>query len=259
MCPPLVKYPRTIHVEGSCLQFGDPKKKVPLRQLKGLHVVIEEKMDGSNSAVSLSPYGELCLQSRGHYLVGGRRETQFDMLKSMMHPIRSRLASVLGSRYVMFGEWLYARHTIFYDRLPSAFMEFDVYDRTEDCYLDTSSREVLLKPVRDAVVPVQVLFDGSMPGADKLTALVGPSSFASSDAETRRQNFLNACAATKCVAKKEEQATDLTGLMEGLYIKVEEKGSVTRRYKFVRDGFMQAVMDSNSHWMSRPTVRNFTL
>lgn len=253
---PLVKYPRTVHVEGSCIQFGDSKEKVPLRQLKGLHVVVEEKMDGSNSAVSLSSYGELCLQSRGHYLIGGRRETQFDMLKSMMHPLRSQLAAVLGARYVMFGEWLYARHTIFYDRLPSAFMEFDVYDRAESRYLDTPSREALLEPVRDAIVPVKVLFEGSMPDADELMALVGPSSFASADAETRRRNFLKACAATNCVPKREEQVTDLTGLMEGLYIKVEEKGSVTKRYKFVRNGFMQTVMDSKSHWMSRPTVRN---
>ena len=46
--------------------------------------------------------------------------------------------------------------------------------------------------------------------------------------------------------------TDASGLMEGLYIKVEEDGVVRERYKFVRRDFLQTVIDSGSHWMERP-------
>jgi len=44
--------------------------------------------------------------------------------------------------------------------------------------------------------------------------------------------------------------------MEGLYIKVEEQGAVLGRYKFVRAGFLQTVLESGSHWMDRPLLPN---
>jgi len=254
----MVKYPRTLHVEGSSLQTGDPRKKIPFSELAGKHLVIEEKMDGSNSAVGLDIYGQLYLQSRGHILLGGRRETQFDMLKSMMHPMRTQLAEVLGGRYVMFGEWLYARHTIYYDKLPSYFMEFDVWDRQLEAFLVTPSRETLLAPLRRKIVAVRVIHDGPVESLDELKAMVSSSAFVSDDVEARQQNFLEACGQTRCRQDVELKATDLSGLMEGLYIKVEEGGIVTARYKFVRGSFMQKVLDSEEHWMSRPTVRNRT-
>lgn len=42
---------------------------------------------------------------------------------------KDRLYEVLGRRYVMYGEWMYAKHTIYYDLLPHYYMEFDVLDR----------------------------------------------------------------------------------------------------------------------------------
>ena len=50
--------------------------------------------------------------------------------------------------------------------------------------------------------------------------------------------------------------TDSSGLMEGLYVKVEEDGAVKQRYKYIRAGFLQTVFDSQSHWMDRPLLPN---
>lgn len=50
--------------------------------------------------------------------------------------------------------------------------------------------------------------------------------------------------------------TDDRDEAEGLYIKVEEKGRVTERYKWVRASFLTAVVDSGSHWLSRPILPN---
>lgn len=50
--------------------------------------------------------------------------------------------------------------------------------------------------------------------------------------------------------------TDLGGDMEGLYLKVEEDGQVVERYKWVRAGFLQAIVGSGSHWADRPMVVN---
>jgi hypothetical protein len=49
---------------------------------------------------------------------------------------------------------------------------------------------------------------------------------------------------------------DGTALMEGLYVKVEQEGVVTERYKLVRSSFLQTVIDSQTHWMDRPLVPN---
>src|SRR5450432_2194466 len=68
----LHKYPRTHHIEGSGIQKGDEELNIfPFRTLAGKHLVIEEKMDGANSAISFDSDGRLLLQSRGHYLSGG--------------------------------------------------------------------------------------------------------------------------------------------------------------------------------------------
>ena len=37
---------------------------------------------------------------------------------------------------------------------------------------------------------------------------------------------------------------------------MEASGVVTERYKFVRPGFLQVVIDSGSHWMERPLLPN---
>ena len=50
--------------------------------------------------------------------------------------------------------------------------------------------------------------------------------------------------------------TDPADAMEGLYLKVEEDGQVVARYKWVRAGFLQALLDSGSHWADRPIIAN---
>ena len=61
------KYPRTPHLEGSRLQAGDEDlSQVPFSHLKGKYLVIEEKVDGANTAISFDTDGTLLLQSRGH-------------------------------------------------------------------------------------------------------------------------------------------------------------------------------------------------
>jgi hypothetical protein len=44
--------------------------------------------------------------------------------------------------------------------------------------------------------------------------------------------------------------------MEGLYIKVEEDGRTVDRYKWVRAGFLTAILDAGTHWLDRPIVAN---
>lgn len=126
----LKKYPRTPHLEGSRLQPGDEDlSQIPFSDLKDKYLVIEEKIDGANSAISFSEEGELLLQSRGHYLTGGYRERHFNLLKQWANVHMDNFFDVLGTRYIMYGEWMYAKHSVYYDALPAYFMEFDIFDR----------------------------------------------------------------------------------------------------------------------------------
>jgi hypothetical protein len=246
------KYPRTPHLVGSRLQAGDEDlSQTPFAQLRGRNVVAEEKLDGANTGISFTAQGQLRLQSRGHYLTGGPRERQFALFKSWAATVSSRLWPVLGDRYVLYGEWLYAKHTSFYDALPHYFCEFDLLDLHTQRFLDTPSRHAMLADT--PVVSVPVLRTARFDTLAELTSLIGPSTCRTSDWRARLAEI--AAEAGVPVAQAEAE-TDLAGEMEGLYLKVEQDGEVVERYKWVRSGFLQSLMDSGSHWADRPIIAN---
>jgi len=250
---PIHKYPRTRHIEGSGLQAGDEDLAVtPFSALAGRHLVIEEKMDGANCGISFERGRRLRLQSRGHFLTGGPRERQFDLLKSWATRYTAELWEVLSDRYLLFGEWCYGKHTIFYNDLPSYLLEFDLYDRREQVFLSTERRMDLL---RDApfIASVKVLHSGTLPTLAALQSLIGPSRFIAPHA---RQQLAETARAQGCDSEQALRKTDPSGWMEGLYVKVEAEGIVAERYKYVRSGFLQTVLDSESHWMDRPLLPN---
>jgi hypothetical protein len=246
----IYKYPRTQHLVGSKNQTGDEDLSlVPFTQIKDRYVVIEEKMDGSNCGISFAE-GQLLLQSRGHYLLGGPREKQFDLFKKWSHDNFLVLQEVLGTRYVMFGEWMYAKHTIYYDQLPAYFMEFDILDIEENKWLDTQRRKEMIGS--QDITSVKVLFEGILT-ENILNELITQSHFIS---DRQYESFQEQILDHRFSPSRCNRETDLTGLMEGLYIKVEEEGEVKGRYKYVRESFLTQVEDSMSHWMNRPLIPN---
>lgn len=137
---------------------------MPFRAIAGRHLVVEEKLDGANAGISFDSGGVLKLQSRGHFLAGGPRERQFAPLKAWAATHQGVLWERLGTRYVLYGEWLYAKHTVFYDALPHHFCEFDLLDRSSGEFLSTPERRrVLMRhaggvragAARGAVAPVE--------------------------------------------------------------------------------------------------------
>ena len=153
------KYPRTPHLEGSRLQPGDEDlSQIRFSEIRGKHLVVEEKCDGANSGISFGRDGELLLQSRGHYLTGGYRERHYNLMKQWAAVHKETFYRVLGKRYIMYGEWMYAKHTVFYDALPHYFLEFDIFDKEKGIYLDTPSRQKLTG--RMPIVSVPILAEG---------------------------------------------------------------------------------------------------
>jgi RNA ligase len=250
------KYPRTPHIAGSGLQPGDDDLAVvPFRALAGCRLLVEEKMDGANSALSFARDGTLLVQSRGHYLTGGPHERQFHLLKAWASRHAAALRAVLGNRYVLYGEWVYAKHTVYYTALAHYFLEFDALDTATGTFLSTPARRTLLAAA-PFVVSVPVLHEGPVATLEQLCALLGPSRCITGNHLAHLTHLRAACLQRGLDPGRALRETDPTTLMEGLYIKVEEGGAVRERYKFVRASFLQTVLESGSHWLDRPLLPN---
>ena len=252
MTPHIIKYPRTQHLQGSRQQPGDEDlDAVPFSKIAGCNLVVEEKLDGANAAVSFADDGALLLQSRGHYLTGGPRQKHFALFKTCASAPQSALRLTLGQLFVLYGGWLYAKHTIFYDALPHYFMEFDVLDRDSGAFLSTPARRALLQHL--PLAPVPVVKSGVFRNMNAVTSLVGSALYKSRGWREK----LNAHALTLGLDPAQvSRETDPEPLAEGLYIKHEDADRVVARYKFVRASFLTQVVESGSHWLNRQIVPN---
>lgn len=248
----LIKYPRTRHIEGSKLQAGDEDlSQIPFKDIAGKFIVVEEKCDGANSAISFDEDGEILLQSRGHYLTGGYRERHYNLMKQWASIHQDKFFDVLEDRYIMYGEWMYAKHTVFYDKLPAYFLEFDIFDKVNKVFLDTPSRHNLIKNL--PIISVPVLKSGIFNNKKDLISLIGKSNYIS---DNPRENLSKQAIKLGLDPIRACNETELSGLMEGLYIKVEENGIVIDRMKYVRNEFLQSLFSSDSHWIDRPIIQN---
>lgn len=246
------KYPRTQHIEGSRLQLGDEDlESVPFSAIAGQYLVIEEKVDGANAGISFSTDGQMLLQSRGHYLTGGAREKHFNLFKQWAYSLSGQFWEVLGDRRVLYGEWLYAKHTVFYDRLPHYFLEYDILDLEDKQFLSTQKRQELLKDL--PIVSVPILYTGALKKQKELISFLKRSHYIKGDRQTKLKQI---CEEKNIDWERTQKQTDLSDLMEGLYIKVETENIVKARYKYVRSSFLATMLNSDGHWLDRPIIPN---
>ena len=227
------KYPRTPHLFGS--KGTDDDKHLGRREseafLANPSLIAEEKIDGTNVGIHFASNGRLVLQCRGHEITEGMHP-QYDLFKQWTSVKRPALEAMLEDRWILYGEWMYARHSVHYRSLPHYFFEFDIYDKDREAFLDLASRLRMLEGTGFQTVPV--VHRGVL-RAEALPDLIGPSQF---DA-----HFDN----------------PLTGrpdaLMEGLYFRAEADGVVTGRAKCVRPEFVEKIKQSE-HWQQQRMVPN---
>lgn len=227
------KYPRTPHLFGSRGTDDDKHlgREESLAFIAEPSLIVEEKLDGTNVGIHFTSAGRLVLQCRGHEITAGMH-AQYDLFKQWTMGKRSTLEGMLADRLILFGEWLYARHSVHYRGLPHYFFEFDIYDKKKQAFLDLAARLELLEGTGICTVPV--VHRGAVT-ADQLHKLIGPSRFDS------------------VFANPMSGRTD--NLMEGLYLRTEAERRVTGRAKFVRPEFVEKVKQSE-HWQHQAVVPN---
>ena len=228
-----IKYPRTPHLFGSKGTDDDKHldESESTRFISDDSLIVEEKLDGTNVGIHFSEDGEMILQCRGHLITEGMHP-QYDLFKQWVAVKRLVLEQRLENRFILFGEWVYARHSVAYLQLTHYFFEFDIYDKQKQAFLDLEQRLTLL--AASGIQTVPVIHSGSLERSD-LEGLIGPSQFGS--------QFDNPLT----------KRTD--NLMEGLYLRTESDGAVTGRAKFVRPEFVEKIKQS-THWQHQSMVPN---
>ena len=152
----------------------------------------------------------------------------------------------------MYGEWMYAKHTVFYDALPDYFMEFDIYDREKEIFLDTDARKIITDKLQ-IVHSVPVLSRGVFKSKKEILSYLGNSNYIT---ENHIETLKALSEKQGLDVQRQVRETDPSLTMEGLYIKVEADGEVKERVKYVRHSFYQCVDASGSHWQQRPIIPN---
>jgi ATP-dependent RNA circularization protein (DNA/RNA ligase family) len=212
------RFPHTPHL--AWLGEGSPRDdKVLLpNEVKALlanDVLVEEKLDGANVGLSLTPDGSLRAQNRGQYLEQPR-VGQFARLPAWLAQHEEGLRSVLKPNLILFGEWCAARHSLDYAALPDWFLLFDVYDRSAGRFWSSSRRNALARSMGLVTAP-RVLHEKTT-----VTAL------------------------KQLVVTKQSHYRE--GPLEGVVIRRESPEWCEARAKLVRPDFTQAI---DTHWRKR--------
>lgn len=179
-------------------------------------LVIEEKIDGANLGISFDSWGNIQAQNRGAYLQLPRAG-QWKKLDNWLAQRTDTLFEHLLDQFILFGEWCYAQHSVFYDRLPDWFLAFDIYDKRADRFLSSKRRDLLFRKMNLAQVPV--LARGHFTYSE-LCNLLSLSKFGNQPAE-------------------------------GIYLRFDQADWLVQRAKLVRSTFIQTVEE---HW-SRSAMR----
>ena len=118
---------------------------------------------------------------------------------------------LLTDRYILFGEWCYAAHSIYYDSLSDWFIGFDIYDKSNCRFLSVEKRNQIMENIGISIVP-----------------LLGKGIFS----PNQLKSFF---------AKSRYSST----LCEGIYLRQDEGDFLKYRAKIVRKEFRQNI---DVHW-----------
>ena len=210
------KYNRTFHLPWSPGSTSDDKVAKDISFILNNEIIITEKMDGSNT--SLESGG--CF-ARTHS--GPPSHASFDGLKALHASIKHKIPDGVQ----LFGEWLFAKHSISYEQLPNYFMLFNVRNLLDDVWY--SWEEVQLWADEIGVPTVPLLFEESLSTEKELKSKID-----------------------ELVA----QPSACGGEREGVVVRIKES--------FTDSAFSQCVMkwvrkdhvQTSEHWKNQTIIKN---
>ena len=175
MTPPDVprfKFPKIWHLPWSDGFDSRSDRVFSLQQIldffSGREVVVTEKMDGENCSMYSNFIHARSVDGRDH------------PSRSWVKRLHSRIRLGIPEGWRVCGENLAAKHSIFYDTLPSPFLAFAVYDESNRCL---GWDEMAARAEALGIPTVPVLFRGGYDERLVRDCQIGRSSFGSAEQE----------------------------------------------------------------------------
>jgi atypical dual specificity phosphatase len=217
----LKKFPRTKHLCNLGAMGRDDLlySKKELDDFLNSTISVEEKVDGANLGIFLNSENKIIVQNRSHF-VSPDYHPQFKLINKWIESHREDLMYVLSlGNYIMYGEWLYMKHSINYTMLPDYFIMFDLYDRDTNTFFSRDTVENIIE--NTSISLARTLFTGSAT-IDQLKQMV----------KTKSAYY--------------------DGEIEGIYVRTFEGNKLKYRGKIVRTDFICG----DEHWAKNKYVIN---
>jgi atypical dual specificity phosphatase len=220
------EFPRTAHlpIEPNAEHDDIIASDSDLASFLNSKIFVEEKIDATNLGVALVK-GEPIVRNRAHILRKGYSkcktpaQIQYQRFWSWFYDNINKwrnLNKELEFEASVYGEWLYARHVVEYNALPSLFIAYDIYNSSTRLFLPPEeSRRALLACGFE--IP-QLLGEGIFTTQELISLRDGDSKFSSISPR------------------------------EGIYLKSSDG---TQRYKMVSPWFK-----SDDNWNKKPLIKN---
>lgn len=225
----LPEFPRTMHLPLES-NASNNDKIATIQDMKMFltnEISVQEKIDGASMGISMYN-NEPLVRNRSHVLRKGysARKTpaqqQFSRVWTWLYENLDKInlvSQAVGGQISIYGEWLFAKHTIAYNKLPDWFIAYDVYCADEQKFLDPV---LALRLLEDAgFSTIKVVHHGICTPENLIKLRDGESAY-----ETNQSR-------------------------EGVYLKSGDGQWCTGRYKMVAPWFA-----SDDNWNKQQLVKN---
>lgn len=204
------KFPRTPHIHGSVVVDDDRtiSEKEFHNLVSTMEGIVQEKLDGANVGIHFRNENSIVLQKHSG-IIEKREKAQYNVFRMWAYENMPLLWNLLHTKYVLFGEWLWNTHAVFYSKLPAYFIAYDLLEKETEKFLSYDR----LKDILGGSLPiVPILFRGKIKNIEQLKALIKKSEFSD-------------------------------GIAEGVYVRFERGSYVIARCKLKRDTFVSGRTD----------------
>lgn len=213
----LPDYPRTLHLPHKPNAQKDDliaSKKEAKIIFQNELIEVTEKIDGANCAIMVNN-GHPIIRNRNHLLGKGftgktPAKMQFSSIFNWFYENQSKfekMNEIAGDPVAVYGEWLVATHGIKYDKLPSCFLPFEVYNPEKEYFIDPFLTRKMFEEAGFDTIPL--LWKGKIESYEQLEKLC------------------------------QEKSPFSSELREGIYLKIGDGHKVVNRFKMVRNDFVQ--------------------
>ena len=205
------EYPRIPHLDKSISNMTHDDIQVEGKIQFPLTGWVQEKLDGAN--LGLTWTSGPVIRNRNNILKKGyiKKETpaklQFRSSWNWLHDHNKdiqKLSKSLMTPVTLYGEWLYAKHSIYYDKLPDLFVAYDIYIPQDDEWLSPDKFESEMSQTNIHFIKPELKTFNNM---------------------------------SEIVAESEKPSKYRNGVREGIVIKLSDGRKVTESFKIVNKFF----------------------